>query len=233
MSEELIARALILKKGLEAKNAIQKLTQLPVSEILLFGSRAVDKERPTSDVDAVAFLEVKKLPQELTFGLRTPTSKADLDLDIKPSHFLNRVSKNRLYWRKGIALYDPQSRLRRYLERLNKLAQKPLRPLKKAEIDNWGIWLERMSARISENLVGNNEALANYQLSWLHQEILQLYCPLKRMHSLSPRELHEHLEATEPKIWEQIIKLNSAFNLEERNRILKTIAELLIKKSTR
>lgn len=232
MSEELIAKTLILRKGLEAKNAIQGLIKLPVSEILLFGSRAIDKERPTSDVDAVAFLKVEKLPQELSFGLRTPTPEADLDLDIKPSSLLNRVSKNRLYWRKGIALYDPQGRLEKYLERLNKLAQKPLSPLSKAEIEHWAIWLERMSARISENLAGNNQALANYQLSWLHQEILQLYCPLKRMHSLSPRELHARLEATEPQIWEQIIKLNSAFNLEERNLILKTLAQLLIKKTT-
>lgn len=229
MLEARITDALIRKRGLDAKDAIQELVQVPVSEILLFGSRALGRERPTSDVDAVAFLELDKLTPELSFGWRRPTPIADLDLDLVPARLLNRASKDRLYWRQGIALYDPQGRLQRYLKRLQKLAQKPLSPLGQAEIEGSKIWFERMSARISENLAAGNRALVCYQLSWVQVEIMQIYCPLQRMHSLGARDLHAHLEASEPDIWEQILKLSGASELEERGRVLQALVRLIMK----
>lgn len=224
---EMIAAALVKRDGMGVKHLLEEELGLPVSEVLIFGSRAKGTERPTSDIDAVAFLAIDALPRQLSCGIRCSTPSGDLDLDIQCSRVLDRVSKHRLYWNQGLAIYDPQKRLHRYLARLARREKQLPQPLTAEEVAHWQVWLERMFSRIVENMARGDQVLADYQLSWVHQELIGLYCPLHRQHSLSPRDLHSYFQAKEPEIWDTLVLLAAAAQMTERLQHLKQLEKLV------
>jgi len=173
--------------------ALQEVLDTRVHALLLYGSRARGEETADSDWDLLAVVEDAR-----PAGVRRRHRDLDLDVDARTlADMVDGPADEMIHFVPSRVLWDPDGVLDPVLRRIEARRAEGPDPLPDAELARWQAWIHRMLRRIASNLAAD-PVLADYQMSWLHQELLELYFRSRRRWTMGARHALRWLATNDP-----------------------------------
>lgn len=212
---ERLVHSLQAGEGEASRACLQEALGVPVTGLLLFGSRARGEEHARSDWDLVALS-----PEPVPGGLRQRVTGVDLDVDVQTPAMLQDPPHKWFYLAPARVLAEQDGLLAAFLAKVAARVLEPPDPMPGPEVRRWQVWFQRMNERIAMNLA-EDPVLAACQVAWVLTELPGVYHGLRRRWNRNLRQTLASWSAEDPDLYDWVSKASQGTDLAARAEALR------------